>query len=96
MKSLIKFIPFRGLKIMCPARGGQVIGPASLVAIMITAIMQMATGHQSMIGNWMFLIGLVGIVYSIQFNPKGTPKSPMAFKNVFGRSGGRRVDHRAR
>ncbi|TLX17193.1 hypothetical protein [Rhizobium sp. MHM7A] len=78
MKSLAKFIPLRGLRIMCPAKGGQVIGPASLVTLMITSIMQLAAGRQTAIGNWMFLIGLVGIIYSIQFNPKDTPKSPMA------------------
>lgn len=57
MKSLAKFIPLRGLKIMCPAKGGQVIGPASLVAIGIAGIMQVAAGQQTTVGNWMLLIG---------------------------------------
>jgi hypothetical protein len=71
-------IPFRGIKIMFPAIGGQVIGPASLAGILISGVIQLATGHQSMVSNWMMLLSLAGIFYSIQFNPKGTPKSPVS------------------
>lgn len=78
MKSLTKFIPFRGLKIVYPARGGMVLGPASLAAIIISGLIQLASGHQSIIGNCLLLLGLAGTIYSVQFNPKGTPKSPFA------------------
>lgn len=78
MKSLRKLIPFRGLKIMFPARGGQIIAPVSMLAIIISGIIQFATGHQSFVSNWMLLLALAGMFYSIQFNPKGTRKSPVA------------------
>ena len=78
MKSLMKLIPFRGLKIMFPAKGGQIIGPLSMLTINSVAVIQLATGHQSFLTAWITVLGLVGVFYSIQFNPKGTPKSPFA------------------
>jgi hypothetical protein len=87
MKSL-KSIPFRGLSEVFPAKGGPVLGSLGMAWLFVEAVFTVArminnpSDAQPPLQGLLTVLALAAIVYSIQFNPKGTPKSPLAFQNL--------------
>jgi hypothetical protein len=85
----IKSIPFRGLPEVFPAKGGPVLGSLGLAWLFMEAVFTVArmiddpSGTNPPLQAVLTVLSFAAIVYSIQFNPKGTRKSPFAFQNLF-------------
>lgn len=86
---LLKNMPFRGLSEVFPAKGGSVLGSLGMAWISVETVFTVArminnpAAVQPPLQGLLTVLSLVAIVYSIQFNPKGTPKSPFAFQRLF-------------
>jgi hypothetical protein len=85
MKS-IKSVPFRrGLLESFPARGGPVLGSLGMAWLFVEAVFTVArmindpSNGQPPLQGLLTILSVAAIVYSIQINPKGTRKSPLAF-----------------
>ena len=83
MKSLLGIIPTKGIARVCPARGGHILGPLGILGMTIDAIYTSVgifsgdvAPYQSL--NLLSLASIAAVIYSVQCNPKGTPKSPLA------------------
>ncbi|NTF17358.1 hypothetical protein G6L37_02880 [Agrobacterium rubi] len=90
MKSF-KIIPSRGLSVLFPAKWGHVIGSLGMGWLVVGGVLAAArivngsSDVQPPLQGVLTVLALVAIVYSIEFNPKGTRRSPFAFRNLFSR-----------
>jgi hypothetical protein len=87
MKS-IQSIHSRLLEVF-PAKGGPVLGSLGMACLFVEGVFTVArmindpSAAQPPLQVLATILSVVAIVYSIQFNPKGTRKSPFAFQNLF-------------
>ncbi|MCS4088555.1 hypothetical protein [Rhizobium sp. BK176] len=83
MTSLLSIIPSKGLARMCPAKGGRILGPLGLIGLSVVGVnvainMIIGTTELSPTHNLLLLASVAAVIYSVQCNPKGSPKSPLA------------------
>ncbi len=84
MKSLINRLPLRGLAVVCPARGGMVLAPLGIIGLVCGGVLQfldllsVRSDYQAT-ASFVGVVSVLALAYSVQCNPKGTRKSPLAF-----------------
>lgn len=83
MISLRSIIPSKGLARICPAKGGRILAPLGVIGLSVVAFnaaMNIINGTTDLSPtvDLLLLASVAAVIYSIQCNPKGTPKSPLA------------------
>lgn len=83
MKSLVSRIPLKGLAIVCPARGGMVLAPLSMIGLVFGGVLEVLNlmtvrSDDQTTASFVGLVSVLALAYSVQCNPKGTRKSPLA------------------